>query len=170
MARRTGGKERALCGEAIDTIQALAAKKRDNGDTARVRFRVRTRGEDGVIRHLSGKPTLSACSEDDRLVLVQERRAFMQVHRPSVRMGPEPDVVYSTNETPCQKAKATVSSSCVPGRLPDMPRQGQDDSQYEGLPEGDTGDRQASLIIRLDTASDEGGSGSGVLGWKTLAV
>jgi hypothetical protein len=40
-----------------------------------------------------------------------------------------------------------------------MPRQGREGSQYEGLPEGDTGDRQASLIIRLDTAFDEGGMG-----------
>jgi hypothetical protein len=40
-----------------------------------------------------------------------------------------------------------------------MPRQGWKGSQYEGLPESDTGDRQASLIIRLDTASDEGGMG-----------
>jgi hypothetical protein len=37
-----------------------------------------------------------------------------------------------------------------------MPRQGQDDSQYEVLPEGDTSDRQAALIISLDIASDEG--------------
>jgi hypothetical protein len=74
-------------------------------------------------------------------------------------MGPEPDVVYSTNGTHGQKAKGTVSSSRVLGRLPDMPRQGQEDSQYEGLPEGDTGDRQAALIIMLDTASDEGGMG-----------
>jgi hypothetical protein len=32
-------------------------------------------------------------------------------------------------------------------------------SQYEGLPERDTGDRQAAFIIRLDTAFDEGGMG-----------
>jgi hypothetical protein len=38
-----------------------------------------------------------------------------------------------------------------------MPCQGREGSQYEGLPEGDTGDRQAAHIIRLDTASDEGG-------------
>jgi hypothetical protein len=36
-----------------------------------------------------------------------------------------------------------------------MSRQGREGSQYEGLPEGDTSDRQAALIIRLDTASDE---------------
>jgi hypothetical protein len=36
-----------------------------------------------------------------------------------------------------------------------MPRQGREGSQYEGLPEGDTGDRQAALIMRLDTASDD---------------
>jgi hypothetical protein len=71
-------------------------------------------------------------------------------------MGPEPDVVYSTNGTHGQKAKATTSSSRVLGRLPDMPRQGREGSQYEGLPEGVTGDRQAASIIRLDTASDEG--------------
>jgi hypothetical protein len=40
-----------------------------------------------------------------------------------------------------------------------MPRQVRMGSQYEGLPKGDTGDRQDSLIIRLDTASDEGGMG-----------
>jgi hypothetical protein len=40
-----------------------------------------------------------------------------------------------------------------------MPRQGREGSQYQGLPEGDTSDRQAALIIRLDTASDEGGMG-----------
>jgi hypothetical protein len=41
------------------------------------------------------------------------------------------------------------------------------------LPEGDTGDRQAALIIRLDTAFDEGGmgrNGLGVLEWNTLAA
>jgi hypothetical protein len=70
--------------------------KRENGDTFRVRFRVRTREEDGVIRHPSGIPSLLARSADERLVLVQMRRAFLQVHRPSVRMGPEPDVIYST--------------------------------------------------------------------------
>jgi hypothetical protein len=74
-------------------------------------------------------------------------------------MGPEPDVVYSTNGTHGQKAKGTVSSSRVLGRLPDMPHQGWEGSQYEGLPEGDTGDRQAALINRLETASDEGGMG-----------
>jgi hypothetical protein len=74
-------------------------------------------------------------------------------------MGSEPDVVYSTYGTPGPKAKATVSSSRVLGRPPDMPCQGREGSQYEGLPEGDTGDRQAALIIRLDTASDEGGMG-----------
>jgi hypothetical protein len=49
-----------------------------------------------------------------------------------------------------------------------MPRQGQEGSQYEGLPEGYTGDRQAALIIRLDTASDEGEMGreySGGTSW-----
>jgi hypothetical protein len=68
-------------------------------------------------------------------------------------------VVYSTNGTHGQKAKGTVSSSRVLGRLPDMPRQGREGSQYEGLPEGDTVNRQAALIIRLDTVSDEGGMG-----------
>jgi hypothetical protein len=100
-----------------------------------------------------------ARSADERLVLVQVRRAFLQVHRLSVRVGSEPNVVYSTNGTHSSKAKATVSSSRVLGRLPDMPRQVQEGSQYEGLPEGDTSDRQAALIIRLDTASDEGGMG-----------
>jgi hypothetical protein len=33
-----------------------------------------------------------------------------------------------------------------------MPRQGREGSQYEVLPEVDTGDRQASLIIRLEMA------------------
>jgi hypothetical protein len=93
------------------------------------------------------------------LVFVQVRRAFLQVHRPSVRVRSEPDVLHSTNGTPGPKAKATVSSSRVLGRLPDMSRQGQEGSQYEGLPEGDTSDRQAALIIRFDTASDEGRMG-----------
>jgi hypothetical protein len=70
MARRIGGKERALYGEPIESIQALAQRKRENGNTARVRFRVRTRGEDGVIRHPSWTPTLSARSADERLLLV----------------------------------------------------------------------------------------------------
>jgi hypothetical protein len=68
-------------------------------------------------------------------------------------------VVNSTYGTHGPKAKATVSSSRVLGRLPDMRRQGQEGTQYEGLPEDDTDDRQAALIIRLDTASDEGGMG-----------
>jgi hypothetical protein len=58
-----------------------------------------------------------------------------------------------------RKAKATVSSSRVLGRFLDMPRQGRECSQYERLPEGDTGDRQADIIFRLHTASDEGGMG-----------
>jgi hypothetical protein len=137
-------------------IQALAQRKCENKDTARARFRVTARGEDGVIRHPSGIPTLSARSADERLVLVQVRRAFLQVHRPSVRMKPDPDVVYSTNGTHGPKDKATVSSSRVLGQLPDMPRQGREGSQYEGLLEGDTGDQQAALIIRIDTVSAEG--------------
>jgi hypothetical protein len=40
-----------------------------------------------------------------------------------------------------------------------MSRQDGAGSQYEGLPEGDTGDRHAALIIWLDTASDEGEMG-----------
>jgi hypothetical protein len=83
-------------------------------------------------------------------------------------MGSEPDVVNSTYGTHGPKSKATVSSSLVLGRLPDMFRQGREGSQYEGLPEGDTGDRQASLIIRIDAASDEEGMGreySGVTPW-----
>jgi hypothetical protein len=83
-------------------------------------------------------------------------------------MGPEPDVGYSTNGTHSQKAKGTVSSSRVLGRLPDMPHQGWEGSQYERLPEGDTGDRQDALIIWLDTASDEEGMGreySGGTSW-----
>jgi hypothetical protein len=40
-----------------------------------------------------------------------------------------------------------------------MPRQCREGSQSEGMPEGDNGDRQAALIIRLDTAFDEGGMG-----------
>jgi hypothetical protein len=157
MARRNRGKKRALCGQPVEAIQALAQRKRENGNTTRVRFRVRTRREDGVIRQSSGIPTLSARSADERLVFVQIRRAFIQVHRPSVRMGPETDVAYSTNGTHGQKAKGTVSSSRVLARLPDMTRQGWEGRKYEELPEGDTGDRQAALIIRLDTASDEGG-------------
>jgi hypothetical protein len=105
MARRTGGKERAVCGKPVEAIQALAERKRENGDTARVRFRVRTWGEDGVIRHPSGIPTFLARSAGERLVLVQVRRAFLQVHRPSIRVGSETDVVYSTNGTHGPKAK-----------------------------------------------------------------
>jgi hypothetical protein len=152
-------KERALCGKPVEAIQPLAQRKRENGDTARARFGIGTRGKDGVIRHPSGVLKLSARSADERLVLVQVRRAFLQVHRPSVRVGSEPYVVYSTNVTHGPKAKGTVSSSRVLGRLPDMSRQGQEGSQYEGLPEGDTGDRQAALIIRLEMASYEGGMG-----------
>jgi hypothetical protein len=122
MEIRTRGKEGALCGKAVEAIQALAQRKRENGDTARLRFRVKTRREDGVIRHPSGIPTLSARSVDERLVLVQVRRAFLQEHRPSVRLGSEPDVVYSTNGTHGPKAKAKVSSYRVLGRLPNMPR------------------------------------------------
>jgi hypothetical protein len=94
MARRTRGKEGAVCGKPVEAIQALAQRKRENGDTARVRFRVGTRGGDGVIRHPSRISTFSARSADERLVLDQVRRAFLQVHLPSVRMGPELDVVY----------------------------------------------------------------------------
>jgi hypothetical protein len=105
---------------------------------------------------------------DERLILVQVRGAFVQVHFPSVRMGPDPDVVSSTNGTHGLKSKSTVSSSRVLGRLSDMTRQRREGSQYEGLPEGNTGDRQATLIIRLDTASDERGMGreySGGIPW-----
>jgi hypothetical protein len=149
----------AVCGKPVEAIHALAERKRENEDTARVRFRVGTRGEDGVIRHPSGIPTFSARSADEGLVLVQVRRAFLQVHRPSIRVESEPDVVYSTNGTHGSKSKATVSSSRALGRLPGMPRQSREGSQSEGLPEGYTSDRQAALIIRLDTASDEGGMG-----------
>jgi hypothetical protein len=38
-----------------------------------------------------------------------------------------------------------------------MLRQGLRGSQFEGLPEGDAGDRQAALIIRFYTEYDEGG-------------
>jgi hypothetical protein len=163
IAKRSRGKERALCGQPIEAIQALAQRKRENKDIARVRFGVGTRGGDGVIRHLSGIPTLSARSAAERLVLIQARRAFLQVHRPSVRVRPEPDVV-----THGPKATTTASISRVLKRLPDMSRQGREGSQYQGLPEGDTGDRQDALIIRLDTASDEGGMGreySGGTSW-----
>jgi hypothetical protein len=84
---------------------------------------------------------------------------FLQVLRPSVWVESEPDVEYSTYGTHDPKAKATVSSSRVLGRLSDIFRQDREGSQYEGLPEGDTGDRQAALIIKLDAASDEGGMG-----------
>jgi hypothetical protein len=50
---------------------------------------------------------------DERLVPVQVRRAFLQVHRPSVRVGSEPDVTYLTNGIHGSKANATVSSSRV---------------------------------------------------------
>jgi hypothetical protein len=49
-----------------------------------------------------------------------------------------------------------------------MLRQGREGSQYEGLPEDDTCDRQAALMIRLDTVFDEGGIGrehSGGTSW-----
>jgi hypothetical protein len=137
----------------------LLKRKRENGDTARLRFRVRTRGEDCVNRLPSGIPTLLARSADERLVLVQVRRAFLQIHHPPVRMGSERDVAFSTNGTRDQKAKATVSSAREFGRLSDTPRQGRKCSQHEGLTEGDKGDRQAALIIRLDTASGEWGMG-----------
>jgi hypothetical protein len=64
-------------------------------------------------------------------------------------------VVFATYGTHGTKAKTTVSSSRILGRLSIMPRQCREGSQYEGLPETDTGDRQAALIIRLDMASDE---------------
>jgi hypothetical protein len=38
MARRSRGKERELCGKPIEAIQALAQRKREKRDTARVRF------------------------------------------------------------------------------------------------------------------------------------
>jgi hypothetical protein len=159
MARRTRGKEGAVCGKPVEAIQALCQRKRENGDIVRVRLGVGTRGEDGVVRHPSRIPTLSARSADERLVIFQVSPAFLQVHRPSVRVKSEPDVLYSTYGTHGPKAKATVLSSRVLGRLPNMSCQGREGSQYEGLPEGNTSDRQAVLIIRLDTASDEGGMG-----------
>jgi hypothetical protein len=63
MARRTRRKERALCGKPVEAIQALAQRKRENGDTARVRFRIGTWGEDGVLRHLCEVSTLSVRSQ-----------------------------------------------------------------------------------------------------------
>jgi hypothetical protein len=137
----------------------LARRKRESKEAARLRFRVRKQGEDGVFRLPSGTPTLSDRSADEGLVLVQVQRAFLQVYRPFVRLGSEPDAIYSTNDTYGQKAKAAVSISRLFGRLSDMPRQGWEGSQYKGLPEGDTGDRQAALIIRLDMTSDKGGMG-----------
>jgi hypothetical protein len=67
MARQTRGKEGAVCGKPVEAIQALAQRKHENEDTARVRFIVETRGEDGVIRHPSRIPTFSARSADERL-------------------------------------------------------------------------------------------------------
>jgi hypothetical protein len=130
MAIRSRWKERALCGKPVEAIQALAQRKHKNGDIAQVRFGVGTRGEDGVIRHPSGIPTLPARSADKRLVFAQVRRTFIQVHRPSIRVRSEPDVVYSTYGTHGPKDKATLSSSRVLGRLPDMFRQGREGSQY----------------------------------------
>jgi hypothetical protein len=49
VTRRSRGKEGAVCGKYVEAIQASAQRKRENGDTARVRFGVGTRGEDGVI-------------------------------------------------------------------------------------------------------------------------
>jgi hypothetical protein len=71
-------------------------------------------------------------------------------------------VVYTTNGIHDQKSKATILSYHIIGRLSEMPRQGREDIQYEGLPEGDTGDRKATLIISLDTAADDGGMGRGI--------
>jgi hypothetical protein len=68
-------------------------------------------------------------------------------------------MVYSTNGSHGQKAKATVSSSRVLGLLPDIPCQVREGNQYERLPKGDTGDRQAALISGLEIASDEGRMG-----------
>jgi hypothetical protein len=84
---------------------------------------------------------------------------FLQEHRPSVRMGSEHYVFCSTNGTHVQASKATVSSSRVFGRLIDMLIKAWEGNQYEGLPEGGTGDRQVSLIIRLEKKSDEAGMG-----------
>jgi hypothetical protein len=105
MARRNRRKEGAVCGKPGKAIQALAQMKRENRDTARVRFRVGTRGEDGALRHPSGVSALSARSADERLVLVQVRQVFLQVHGPSVRLGLEPDVVYSTNVPTIRKLR-----------------------------------------------------------------
>jgi hypothetical protein len=67
---KTGDNEGAVCGKPAEAIQALAQRRRENTDTARVRFRVGTRGEDGILRYPSGLSTLSARSADERLVLV----------------------------------------------------------------------------------------------------
>jgi hypothetical protein len=68
MARRIGGKERALCGKPIEAIKALAQRKRENGDTARVRFRVRKREEDGII--LLECPAANRCDEHGERIKV----------------------------------------------------------------------------------------------------
>jgi Reverse transcriptase (RNA-dependent DNA polymerase) len=43
MERWSRGKERALCGQPVEAIQALFQRKRENGDISRVRFGVGTR-------------------------------------------------------------------------------------------------------------------------------
>jgi hypothetical protein len=95
-----------------------------------VRFRVVTQGDSDVLRHLSGLPTISSRFADETLVLGQVRWAFLQVHRSSLRLKAEPDVVYvySTNRTHGEKGKVTVSICREYGRLPDMPRQGRESS------------------------------------------
>jgi hypothetical protein len=69
-----------VCGKPVEEIQALAQRKRENRDTARVCFRVGTRGEACVLRHPRGVRILLARSADERLVLVQVRRAFLEMH------------------------------------------------------------------------------------------
>jgi hypothetical protein len=52
------------------------------------------------------------------------RCAFLQEHHPSVQLGSEPNVIFPANCFDGQKAKSTVSSSGMFGRLPAVPSQG----------------------------------------------
>jgi hypothetical protein len=98
----------------VKTIRALAQRERKNGDTARVGLGVGTWGEDGVLRHPGGVSTLAACSA---FVFSD---TFLQVHRPFVRLGSDPDVVYSVYGSHGQKAKAAVSRYRIFERPPAM--------------------------------------------------
>jgi hypothetical protein len=127
---------------------------------ARVQFRARMRGEDGVHRVPGEVPTLSVRFVDERLVLVQVRRAFLQVHRPSVRLHLEPDVVYSANGTHGQKAKAAVPISRIFGRHPDIPCKGREDCCERVKISRSDGYRPLKLSSGCDCIIEEDGESS----------